>query len=97
MYLRHGTSILSLMDKKFLKNNRKVWLVGCLVFFTTKLKKPLRNTEFFPLVHHRGEAIYFLPSCNVMLHDGDATEYFVVELKEILLRKYSQNKSVLFI
>lgn len=32
-----------------------------------------------------------------MLHDGDATEYFVVELKEILLHKYSQNKSILFI
>lgn len=53
----------------------------------TKLEKPLRNTEVFPLVHRRGEAIYFLPSCNITLHDGDATDYFVAELKEILLRK----------
>lgn len=74
------------------------WLVlGFFFLRQTKLQKPLRNTELFPLVHHRGEAIYFLPSCNVTLHDGDAADYFAVELKEIVLRKSSRNKNLLFV
>lgn len=66
-------------------------------FFDTELKKLLRNSEIFLLVHCRVEAIFFLPSCNIALHNGDAADWFVVELKEVLLRKKSQNKNFVFI
>lgn len=63
----------------------------------TKLKKLLRNSEPFLPLHCRVEGIFFFPSCNITLHDSDAADYFVVELKEILLRKKSQNKNLVFI
>lgn len=69
-----------------------VFVVG---FKWTKLKKPLGNTELFPSVHHRGRAIYFLPSCSTALHGGDAT-WLLNWRKRYYIKTHRKKKSYLY-
>lgn len=83
--------MLSLVDKKAFFRG-VVFVVG---FKWTKLKKPLGNTELFPSVHHRGWAIYFLPSCSTALHGGDAT-WFLNWRKRYYIKTHRKKKSYLY-